>query len=320
MLQHIVVEDKSDARILVGMETHDDAGVFQWDETHALVQTIDFFTPVVDDPEIFGRIAAVNALSDIYAMGGVPMTALNLLAIPAGELEPEVVARMLEGGRRVLEDHHTALLGGHSIDDPEPKMGYQVTGMVHPEHIWRNSTAQAGDVLWLTKPVGTGVVIKALKDGVLSAEALQEATSMMVTSNAASADAVRSLGDPGSCTDVTGFGLLGHAWEMAGAAGVSVRVVGREVPILAGASSHARAGRFPAGSRRNLDYVRPHLDDRLGDPLLTAMLSDAVTSGGLLFTFPEARAREVTEAFRARGLALYRIGRIEEGPSRIILE
>jgi selenide,water dikinase len=309
----------TDHRVLVGNETHDDAGVFLLQPDLALVQTVDFFTPVVDDAEVFGRIAATNALSDIWAMGAEPLTALNLLAVPSGKLDPASVGAMLRGGAEVLREAGVALLGGHSIDDPEPKMGYAVTGLVHPAHIWRNSTARPGDRLYLTKPIGTGVVIKAIKDGVANPEVAEATQAAMLTLNRAAYEAIRSWGDPTACTDVTGFGLLGHAWEMAEGAGTTIEIESGAVPLLPGALELARSDRFPAGSRRNLEYVLPHLEDHCPDPALLALMADAVTAGGLLFTVPESATSAVESAFEGRQVPLYPIGRVHAGPPRVVV-
>jgi len=183
-------------KVLVGNETHDDAGVYWLNDQEALVQTIDYFTPVVDDAQLFGRIAAVNSLSDVYAMGGRPITALNLLGLPSGKLPPEMVSAMLTGGTRVMESAGVAVLGGHSVDDPEPKMGYAVTGLVHPDHIWRNSTSRVGDRLYLTKPIGTGLIIKAMKDSVAQSDEIEAATAMMTHPNQAAAEAIKPSETP----------------------------------------------------------------------------------------------------------------------------
>ncbi len=302
---------------MVGNETHDDAGVFWMSDEQALVQTIDFFTPVVDDPELFGRIAAVNSLSDVYAMGGWPITALNLLGLPSGKIPPEMVAAMLRGGSSVLAAAGVALLGGHSVDDPEPKMGYAVTGLVHPQHIWRNNTVKPGDQLFLTKPVGTGVIIKATKDDVARPSEISAATAMMEEPNRLAAEAIRAVDDPSACTDVTGFGLLGHAWEMARGSGVRLVIDSRSVPLLPGSYRQAVQDRFPAGSRDNLQYVLPHLAENLADRALLGLLADAVTSGGLLFAMDPAKGESLAQAFRQRGLALYAIGEAQAGAAQV---
>jgi selenide,water dikinase len=310
-----------DARVLVGNTTHDDAGVYLWDERTALVQTVDFFTPVVDDPRTFGAVAAVNALSDVYAMGGQPLTALNLAAFPADRLPADLLGEMLAGGQDIMTREGVRILGGHTIDDNEPKMGYAVTGIVDPAHIWRNSTAPAGHLLYLTKPVGTGVVIKAIKDGVSEPAWTDATVAAMLTSNRAAADLIRrAIRDPGACTDVTGFGLLGHSWEMAQAAGVRFVIEADRVPLLPGSDALAERDRFPSGSRRNYAYVLPHLT--VAGPVpewRRLLLADAVTAGGLLFTVDPDAAPRLEEQARAEGVPLYRIGRVEAGPPGLTL-
>ncbi len=251
-------------------------------------------------------------------MGGIPITALNLLAVPEGVLSPEEVGAMLRGGQDILDEADCRLLGGHSIDDTEPKMGYSITGLIHPDHIWRNSTAQAGDVLYLSKPIGSGVVIKAIKDGETSRDVIEDVMAMMVTLNKEASETIRLVGDPTSCTDVTGFGLLGHAWEMAESANVRIELHVSAVPVVTGAQELARQGRFPSGSRRNLKYVAPHLDvsSSVDDAMLTLM-ADAVTSGGLLFTTREENAASMETTFSRLHVPLYRIGRVFPGPARI---
>ncbi len=309
----------NDQRVLVGTDTHDDAGVFQLTESVALVQTVDFFTPVVDDPRMFGRIAATNSLSDIYAMGATPLTALNLLATPAGVLEPEVVAEMLAGGQEAMAEAGVSVIGGHTIDDPEPKIGYAVTGTVHPDHIWRNSSARAGEYVYLTKAIGTGVIVKAIKEGVASPDVSAHAVAMMTESNRRAWAAIRTAGGPGACTDVTGFGLLGHLWEMAESSKVRVRVREAEVPILPGALSLAEKDFFPQGSRRNWEFVEPHLIGQRFFGPVAYLLADAVTSGGLLFTVPESRRQRLEESFSRHGVPLWEIGKVMEGEPGIEL-
>jgi selenide,water dikinase len=307
----------ADSRVLVGRETHDDAGVFQLDEKTALVQTVDFFTPVVDDPWQYGAISATNALSDVWAMGGTPVTALNLLAIPADQMTAETAAEILNGGAMVMRQFGVSLIGGHSIDDPEPKVGYAVTGLVDPQKIWRNSTAVPGDLLYCTKPIGTGVLIKAIKDGSAQPEWIEAATEMMLEANFAAKNALASIGGPSSCTDITGFGLLGHTWEMAQGSEVTIHLIADRVPILKGAESLALAGAFPRGSIRNRDYVADHLKAPGVSDHLLALLCDAVTSGGLLFTINPDQESRLHSAFSGNHLPLWRIGEVHSGPSAI---
>jgi selenide,water dikinase len=306
-----------DARVLVGSETHDDAGVFLLNAATALVQTIDFFTPIVDDPYQFGAIAATNALSDVWAMGGTPLTALNVLAIPADSLPLSVVGLILAGGGSVMNHFGVSLLGGHSVDDTEPKVGYAVTGLVDPDHVWKNSTAQPGDRLYCTKPIGTGVVVKAIKDQRAESSWQDAAIAMMLEANQAAHAVLQAIGGPTSCTDITGFGLLGHLWEMATAAGVSIEVYANQVPCLPGSEDLAREGAFPGGSRANAAYVAPHLTSRGVAPHRVALLADAVTSGGLLFTVDPGRSAAVEQAFSDRGVSLWPIGTVGSGPAAL---
>jgi len=309
---------RADERVLVGLDTHDDAGVFRLDADRALVQTVDYFTPVVDDPYQFGMIAAANALSDLYAMGARPLTALNLAGFPAGRLPPEILGNMLRGGRAVLEAAGVALLGGHSVDDPEPKMGYAVTGVVHPDRIWRNSTARPGDLLYLTKPIGTGVLVKAIKDAVAAPAEMDAAVAAMSTLNRGAAEVLHAIGGPSACTDVTGFGLLGHAWEMASGSQAHLVIEASRVPLLSGALALAEQDRFPTGSRNNRAYFSPHVTVAEDVPAALAHLFyDAVTSGGLLAAVPESRAAALLAQAETASVPFHRIGRVEDGPPHL---
>jgi selenide, water dikinase len=280
----------TDSNLLVGAETCDDAGVYRLSDELALVQTVDFFTPIVDDPRDFGRIAAANALSDVYAMGARPVTALNLVAFSLERLGGEVLAQILAGGAEVAEQAGVAIVGGHSIDDPEPKYGLAVTGVVHPEQVIRNSTAGPGDVLFLTKPVGGGAVTTGAKRGIAAPEVVRACTAAMTTLNAEAATAAIAAG-ASAMTDVTGFGLLGHLHELTLASGVEARVDAAAVPALEGAVELLGAGAVAGGSRRNREWVEPHVrwDDAVTEPV-RALLCDAMTSGGLLIAVPADRA------------------------------
>ena len=243
--------------LLVGSETCDDAGVYRISDELALVQTVDFFTPIVDDPRDFGRIAAANALSDVYAMGARPLTALNLVAFSLERLGAEMLALILEGGAEVAAEAGVPIVGGHSIDDPEPKYGMAVTGVVHPRAVVRNSTARAGDVLFLTKPIGGGAVTTAAKRGIADDDVVRRCTEVMTTLNAAAARAATAVG-ASAMTDVTGFGLLGHLHELALASGVAARVEAGAVPVIEGARELLAAGALAGGSRRNREWLAPH--------------------------------------------------------------
>ena len=278
----------ADPRVLVGNETADDAAVYQLDGERAIVTTADFFTPVVDDPFDFGRVAAANALSDIYAMGGTPLTALNLVAWPLELLGRDALHDVLRGGADIARRAGVAVVGGHSIDDAEPKYGLAVTGVVHPGRITRNSTARAGHDLFLTKPIGSGVATTAIKRGVASSELAETAVEVMTTLNRDAAVAAREAG-ASAVTDVTGFGLLGHLHELTRASGLSARVDATAVPALTGVLELLDAAEppIPGGTRRNRQWVEPAVswDDGV-DESLRWLLCDAMTSGGLLVAAP----------------------------------
>ena len=304
--------------LLVGADTYDDAGVYRVSEDLALVQTVDFFTPIVDDARDFGRIAAANALSDVYAMGARPLTALNLVAFPLERLGAEVLAQILAGGAEVARAAGVAIVGGHSIDDPEPKYGLAVTGVAHPDRLVRNSTARPGDLLFLTKPIGGGAVTTALKRGTAPAAVVRACTEVMATLNADAATAALSVG-PSAMTDVTGFGLLGHLREMALMSGVEATVEAGCVPALAGVVELLAAGALAGGSRRNRAWLEPDVRwaEEVAEPV-RALLCDAMTSGGLLVAAPADRAVAMEDALCAAAPATARIGVLTEGePGRI---
>ena len=282
------LEPAEDPRVLVGNETADDAAVYQLDGERAVVTTADFFTPVLDDPYDFGRVAAANALSDVYAMGATPLVALNLVAWPLESLGREVLRDVLRGGADVAREASVAIVGGHSIDDPEPKYGLAVTGVVDPARILRNSTALAGHDLFLTKPVGAGVATTALKRGMASRELIASAVEVMTTLNRAAAEAAQAVG-ASAVTDVTGFGLLGHLYELTRASGLAARVSAASVPILSGVLELV-SGSEPAiagGTRRNRQWLEQKVSWGSGvDEPRRWLLCDAMTSGGLLMAVP----------------------------------
>ena len=291
-----------DPAVLIGAETADDAAVYQINDESAIVQTVDFFTPIVDDPYWFGAISAANSLSDIYAMGARPLFALNIVGFPSNRLPLWVLERILKGAADKAAEAGISIIGGHTVDDTEPKFGLAVTGIVHPRKVLRNSTAQAGDVLVLTKPLGMGILATAAKRGLASESEIMEAMQHMAALNRGSAEAMLAVG-ANACTDVTGFGLLGHLREMAAGSGVDVELSASAVPILASARRLAGADVIPGGTRDNLAYVRPHVDFH---PTLTEteqlLLSDAQTSGGLLISLPEDRAGQLLEDLHQRGI------------------
>jgi selenide,water dikinase len=279
-----------DPRVLVDHRTGDDAGVFRLDDTHTLVQTVDFFTPVVDDPEAFGAIAAANALSDVYAMGGRPLTALSIAAFPEKDFPPEWAAGIVRGGYRKLQEAGCVLLGGHSVRDPEIKFGYAITGLVDAGRILTNAGARPGEALVLTKPLGTGVIATALKAGHAPAEAVSGATRVMETLNRAASEAALRHG-ASAATDITGFGLVGHASGIARESRVTLEIHADLLPILPGALD--LAPRFPPGglkANRN-EFAKAVEYRRDPDDALAALLFDPQTSGGLLLAVPE-RARD----------------------------
>ena len=275
----------ADRRVLVGRETFDDAGVFVLRDDLALVQTVDFFAPIVDDPYVFGQIAAANALSDVFAMGGEPLTAMAIVGFPVGKLPPSVLAEILRGGQDKVREAGAVLIGGHSIIDEELKFGLSVTGQAHPARLLTNATARSGDRLVLTKPLGTGLLATAAKAGRLSAEAVSMLHASMSTLNATASRAALAAGVT-CATDVTGFGLLGHALNVARGSGVTLRIDGRRLPELPGARELWRAGTRTGGAERNESYLASHVDSTAADPADLALALDPQTSGGLLLAVP----------------------------------
>ncbi|TAM59155.1 selenide, water dikinase SelD [bacterium] len=303
----------TDPNVLVGTATFDDAGIYRISEELALVQTVDFFTPIVDDPFTYGRIAAANALSDVYAMGGRPVTALNIAAFPVGTLPDDVFAEILRGGADACREAGVSIIGGHTVKDDEPKFGMAVTGFVDPRRILRNDTARAGDQLFLTKPLGTGIYSTALKHGVIGDDVMEEAVRSMAALNARSSEAALEAGAH-ACTDITGFGFLGHAHEMAVASGVTFEIDARALPLFSRTTALIEAGEVPGGTKDNASqhaaFVR--FDQAVGGALRLA-LSDAQTSGGLLIAVPPAGAAALAQALERRGQLVCTIGRAREG-------
>ena len=275
----------ADRRVLVGRETFDDAGVFVLRDDLALVQTVDFFAPIVDDPYTFGQIAAANALSDVFAMGGEPLTALAIVGFPAGKLPPSVLSDIIRGGQDKVHEAGAVLIGGHSIIDEELKFGLSVTGQAHPARLLTNATARPGDRLVLTKPLGTGLLATAAKAGRLSAEAVSVLHASMSALNATASRAALAVGVT-CATDVTGFGLLGHALNIARGSGVTLRIDARRLPELPGARELWRAGTRTGGAERNEAYLAAHVDATNADPADLALALDPQTSGGLLLAVP----------------------------------
>ena len=307
------IPPQTDPRVLVDFRTADDAGVYAWEAGPALVQTVDFFTPIVDDPYLYGQIAAANSLSDVYAMGARPLTALAIAAFPEVGLDTDTIRLIFKGGVDVLREAGVALLGGHTVRDREIKFGYAVTGAVDPAKMWTNAGAQAGDVLFLTKPIGTGIVGTAIKFGRAPEAVVVQAVASMRTLNKGAAEALAGLPVHG-CTDITGFGLIGHAAEMAAASGVTLELDATAIPVFEGVRPMVAANRS-GGLASN----RAHFADRarLASPeaeALADLLFDPQTSGGLLVAIGAAEADAATARFAAAGVSAVRIGRAS-GPS-----
>jgi selenide, water dikinase len=302
--------------LLVGLDPADDAAVYRLDDERALVFTVDFFPPVVDDPADFGAIAATNALNDVFAMGGVPLLALSVAAFPE-ELPTEMLAAIMGAADETVRAAGAVLAGGHTIRDDQPKYGLAVVGTVNPGAIWQKSTARPGDAVFLTKPLGTGLVLHGHKRGLVGDAELAAAVGWMRTLNRDAADALRSFA-PSAVTDVTGFGLLGHAHETASRSGVRIRLdAGRLVP-LAGALEVARAGECTGGDPRNRDFVGDRVSFAAVPAELVALAFDPQTSGGLLVTLPTERVATLQAAFDGAGLHLTRVGAVEEGDGVVL--
>jgi selenide,water dikinase len=305
--------------LLVGITGADDAGVYRIDDTRAIVQTVDFFTPIVDDPYDWGRITAANALSDIYAMGAEPLTALQMVGWPRDTIPFEVLATVIEGGSDVMAEAGCTIVGGHSIDDQEPTYGFAVTGLVSPDDLLTNAGARPGQVLVLTKPIGTGILATAIKNGAVPLAIQQAVISSMAALNRGASDAARRVG-VSAATDVTGFGLLGHLSEMIRASTVSAYLDVEAVPILEGVHTYADNGDIPGGTRRNLAAVEPMVDFGPHGDTSRLILADAQTSGGLLLAIDAPLEAALHQALTDEGIDAWTIGAIvartfEHGPS-----
>jgi selenide,water dikinase len=288
--------------VLVGMATSDDAGVYRVSDELALIQTLDFFTPVVDNPYDFGRIAAANALSDVYAMGGVPKTAMNIVAYPLETMGREALREMLAGGAATLREADTVLLGGHSVEDEELKYGLAVTGFVHPKKILTNQGLCIGDCLVLTKPLGTGIINTAIKGGLASKETIVRVTELMATLNRKAAEIIAGF-TVSACTDVTGFGLLGHLAEMICGTGIGVKIESNIVPFLAEAYEFGSMGFVPVGAHKNREFRKTMVSASAGfDPVLRDILFDPQTSGGLLIGCAEKDAQALVRRLHDQGI------------------
>ena len=307
--------------LLVGFDHLDDAGVYRLTEDIALVQTTDFFTPIVDDPFSFGQIAAANALSDVYAMGGRPLTAMNMVAFPIEKMNGSILREILRGGYSKIHEAGAIIVGGHSIDDTEIKYGLSVTGIVHPDKILTNARARPGDRLVLTKPLGTGIIGTALKGEMASQEAVKKITESMTTLNHVACEVMVEVG-VNACTDITGFGFLGHAMEMAIASDVGIAIKSQSVPIFPEAEEYATMGLVPGGTARNREFCscRVEISGDISNEKMD-ILYDAQTSGGLLISVKGEKAQRLLEQLHAKGVQPAAIiGEvIEEPKGRIVL-
>ncbi len=293
--------------VLVGYETSDDAGVFRLNDTTALVQTIDFFTPIADEPEIYGRIAAINSLNDIYAMGGKPISALSIVCYPQ-KGDWDVLGEIMRGGQMMLNEENVVVLGGHSVDDQEMKFGYAVTGIIDPHKIVRNSTAKAGDFLVLTKPVGTGVISTGIKFGKASEKSQNAALKTMTTSAREASKVMQEIGANG-CTDITGFGFLGHSYEMAKASKVTLKIESKNVDLLPDVLSLIEQKMLTRGDKNNRVYVGDTVKFKSTvSKEMQSALFDPQTAGGLLISLEEKKAEDFVK--RVEGARI--VGRVEE--------
>jgi len=299
--------------LIIGLEHPDDAGVFRLSEETAIVQTLDFLTPVADDPYEFGQIAAANSLSDVYAMGGKPITVMNIVCFPSCDLDAGILPRILEGGLDKIKESGAVLVGGHSVDDPEIKYGLSVTGIVHPARVWANSRAQEGDAVILTKPIGTGVISTAIKGGLASGDQVKQAVKIMSTLNKTAALIAENF-HVHACTDVTGFGLGGHLIEAAKGAGMRIEIYTEKVGVLDGVMEFAAMGLLPAGTHKNKLFFAPHINVAEGiDRVRSDLMFDPQTSGGLLLFMAQDQAVQCADIMEKKGIQARVIGRVK-GP------
>jgi len=302
----------------VGFDSSDDAAIYTLDDGRTIIQSVDFFTPIVDDPFTFGQIAAANSLSDIYAMGGAPLFALNVAAFNSDELPLSVLTDILNGGVSVAKEAGIPILGGHTIKDKEPKYGMVVTGEVHPDKLTRNDTAQVGDLLVLTKPLGTGIISTAIKRGVANENIMNTAIDTMRTLNKSAAEAMAEVG-VNACTDITGYGLLGHLLEMCKGSNVSATIEFGSMPFIKGVFELAQEGVIPGGTKRNLEFVQNDINsaEHLAEFQLH-MLADAQTSGGLLISVSTNKAEALVNALKSNGtLASHIIGEVQSNDGKV---
>jgi len=309
-----------DPNLLVGFDKADDAGVYRLRDDLALVQTLDFFTPIVDDPFVYGQIAGLNSINDVWAMGGTPVTAMAITCFPKKGVDFSILQEIMRGGLSVLTENKVVLVGGHSVDNEQIMFGYSVTGVIDPNHIATNAGARPGDVIILTKPIGTGVISTGIKKAKASPEIVAESIATMLTPGKHAAEAIAKF-DVKGATDVTGFSLLGHAWELACASNVTIEIDPVRVPLINGALDLARMGMMTGADKTNREYVGDDIsfaDDI--DPNLVKLLYDPQTAGGLLLAIPEEKANDLLSELRRNYLRAEIIGRVSEsGEKRIVV-
>lgn len=318
MLRHLPKQNH-DPNLLVGLDTSDDAGAYRLTDDLAMIQTVDYFTPVVDDPYMFGQIAAANALSDVYAMGGKPTTVMNIVGFPIKTLPPEVLADILRGAADKTKEAGAIIVGGHSIDDQEPKFGLSVTGLAHPNRIFKNVGAKPGDMLVLTKPIGVGILTTGIKREAVTAEQEKAVTETMALLNKQAAEKLEGL-HPHAVTDITGFGLLGHSYEMAKGSDVTFELDLSTIPMLDGTRELAEKGIVPGGSKANERWLEGCVAyaENVTD-VEKSILCDAITSGGLLISLPHDEATAYVEAMNSTGAHATIIGTVTEKKDKPIV-
>jgi selenide,water dikinase len=311
----------SHPNLLVGFNRADDAGVYRINDDTALVQTVDFFPPIVDDPYVFGQIAAANALSDIYAMGGTPATAMNIVAFPKGAMPASILADILRGGQEKIEEAGAVVVGGHSINDKELKYGVAATGLIHPDRIITNSAAKPGDCLFLTKPLGTGLITTGIKRNAVPPELEELVSTQMARLNRTAAELMLRFGAR-AATDITGYGLMGHAMEVAEGSGVTIRIYSSRLPLIEHALEMAEQNMIPGGANANREFTEGHYTfEQKVDPRLEAVLFDPQTSGGLFIAVPADTADAMSAALKENGLPHDIIGVVEKsGGTRLLIE
>ena len=301
---------KSHPNLIVGLESPDDAGVYKLDSKTALIQTLDFLTPVTDSPYEFGQIAAANSLSDVYAMGGTPITAMNIVCFPGKDMDESILTETLKGGLNKIDESGATLVGGHTVDDPEFKYGLSVTGIVHPDKVLVNAAAQSGDTIILTKPVGTGIMATAIKARAATKENIKEAVKVMSMLNKTAAG-VMSEFKVNACTDVTGFGLAGHLLEMAQGSKKNITLYTEKVPLLKNVIDFAKMGNIPGGANKNLKFFEKFIKvDQGVDPIMINLIFDPQTSGGLLISIKKEQSKSFVEKMEAKGQKAWIIGEV----------